>query len=373
MSGFLIRRAIFSVIILSQYKVSLTTKEIHKNVLSQFVSRLMQPASIELWRGKSCGIHLDARVITSVLKEQNTTFIYQREMTTSRIIWYATKVSMRNLPSYSHLYILIDISLFEKMTVALEALERVFRSVNFVVCSGSVLQVTSAHEVLCSTIQLILAPEKNVALIGLPVKNASNNGCSHWKFHDYQSLTTHFPFHIPWLHNVGTPIPTLRNAVIRGTCHKKCNISRSITLLSQMYNFTIADCSDRHVACDFIEHEDRRSVRGVITSGYFQPLIIFSSQSSAFLAPRGALLAQWKYLSRPFEVSAWIGFLFCFAALLCFLLLSFIRLNSTFSEALNHLWLLSEFLLWSLFTPIRIPRRTRPNSQAAPQIVNAPR
>lgn len=170
MSEFFIRRAICLVIILSLYKVSLTTKDIRQEFLSQVVSRLVQPASLALWTDESCGIHLDVGVIKARLKEHNTTFIYQKDMTASGILRYITKVSLRSLRSYVHLYIVIDMCVLADVTRGLEALQRGFRRVNVILCSGSIFQVTSGRQVFCSTLQLISAPERNATLLGLPEK-----------------------------------------------------------------------------------------------------------------------------------------------------------------------------------------------------------
>lgn len=231
----------------------------------------MQPGSLEPWTDHSCGIHLDARAITTTLKEHNTTFICYRNMTVVVLVHYMKRLSSRSLPDHLHRYVMIDRCLLGGVTGDLGMLLHVVKRVNIILCTGSMFLATSAHQVLCSTIQLIWAPKQNVTILGLPRKYASMNGCSDWHFYDHASLTRLFPFHIPWFGNVATSHPTLRNSVIRGTCYPQCNISNGITLLSHVYNFTIADCSDRHTDCDFNEFGDRRMVREVIGTGVFYP------------------------------------------------------------------------------------------------------
>lgn len=63
----------------------------------------------------------------------------------------------------------------------------------------------------------------------------------------------------------------------------------------------VADVSDVHTPCHFVACVDRRMVRGDISIGVVLPLVIFSSQSFTFLAPKGSLRPE--YLARPFELS----------------------------------------------------------------------
>lgn len=165
----------------------------------------------------------------------------------------------------------------------LEFFQCLFQRVDFILCTSFMFQVTSAREVWRSTLQLISAPEKKFTLFGLPEKTAIMTGFAHWQFHDNLSLTKRFIFHVTWLRNVATSPPTLRNAVIGGKCHMDCSVSKSITLLSQAYNFTVAGCADPHTHCDFTEFGDRRVVRRLISTGTVLPLIFFSSQKYGFL------------------------------------------------------------------------------------------
>lgn len=284
-----IRRALFLMVNLSLLGFSLPTDKIHEEYLSQALSRIVQPGSLVLWMDSSCGIQFNVRRMTTALKERNTTIFYQTNIRTTGVWHYITRVSLRNMPDHLHSYIMIDMCLLNNVIKDLEIFEYLFQRTNFIICTDSIFQVTSAYQVLCNTIQLIWAPAKEVFLLGLPEKHVSTNGCSDWHFYDYASLTRLFPFRIPWLPNVAAPSRSLRKAVIGGMCYPKCNISESFTVLSTLHNFTITDCTRGHIPCDFTEYDDRRLLRELISTGAALPLAIFSSQSPAFLAPKGTL------------------------------------------------------------------------------------
>lgn len=158
------RLELFLKISLSLNGVSLQTRNIPKEGLFQVLSRLLQPASLELWTDQSCEMHFDLRLITTILKEQNTAFINHIDITVAGISPNITRVSLRKLPGYLHCYAMIATFLLGDDASELEFFQCLFQRVDFILCTSFMFQVTSAREVWRSTLQLISAPEKKFTL-----------------------------------------------------------------------------------------------------------------------------------------------------------------------------------------------------------------
>lgn len=327
--------------------------------LNEIVSRIVQPASLELRTDKSCGTLFDIRAVANTLKRLNATFIYHTDCKKRNILQYTNTPLLRNLPGYINRYILIDGCLVLDISRYLKTLLYLFKGANIISRVRSMPQVTSTQKGFCSTIQLVWVRENNVTVLGLPGRTGDRDGCCNWRTCDESFMKKCPSFRLPCLQNLRLIPHSLKDAVIRGTCEWRCNKSDSINLLSVVHNFTITDCSESVLSCDFIESDDKRSVIGSVATGAALPLSMFRSEGFAFLAPKGPMYPKWKYLTRPLKLSAWLGLLSCVTITLVFFALSLSCRRSTLREARKQLWGLSEILVCSLFAPVPIPHYQR--------------
>lgn len=88
----------------------------------------------------------------------------------------------------------------------------------------------------------------------------------------------------------------------------KFNISKTSTILSQVYNFTVAGSSDGHTPCHFVKCVDRRMVRGLISTGIVLPMVIFSFRVSRFWQPRPPCVPNGNIWLGPFNLVYGLNF-----------------------------------------------------------------
>lgn len=150
-----------------------------------------------------------------------------------------------------------DLSLTD-VAASLEMLLYHCPNTNFSFNATSTFKVLSARQVFCSIIQVARPSEKNQALVGFPERTVASNGCSHWRFYEEVALKRLYPHKIPWFFVVPIAHPSQKNAVIRTACLENGNVNNSFILLSRLGNFTITDCYDTLLSCEFFEIVSKR-------------------------------------------------------------------------------------------------------------------
>lgn len=356
MTRFRIGAALF----LCEFSIALVSSTpgvaIREKFLLQFINKLAQPASLEIW-GKRTLAHDPLNVITR-LADFNLTFVHHGHLEPSNIYKHGERVMFGSSSCKIRSYMWVDILEITEITKHLESLSYLCPNTNFILNGTSILKQIPASELFCSSILLIWSPEKNGAVVGFPEKSTNPSGCFKWRFYDDTTFNALHPFRIPWLGDVSPPCPSLRGAVIRATCFFNCDISNSFVILSNVRNFTISDCYGDALSCEFFEIPSKHVARTfILTEGMIGlPLDTFKSQSLAFLAPKGTLYPKWKYLVWPFSLDVGVWFLVTFATLICFFVV-IRKWQISHSRSLQTpLYRLAEFLVCSLFAPVSIPR-----------------
>lgn len=287
---------LFLNIVLLTHDIISSRVPIRNDFLVQFLSRLAEPASLEIW-GKS-SLANNIQEIIARTPQLNLTLIHRGNLKSTHIYTYTRRVMLKRLSHNVRSYIWVDGLKVEEIATHLEILLYFSPKSNFILNVNSGLKLIPAGDVFCRTIELIWSPGRQWPVVGFPERSAYSNGCSHWRLYEEAAFKTLYPFRVPWLPDIPNPRPSLRNAVIGGTCLIECSISNGFGILSQHHNFTITDCSGNHFYCEFFEMSSQHTALDFILAGIGLALNTFQSHSLAFLAPKGTLYPKWEYIVR---------------------------------------------------------------------------